>query len=396
MQPSNHEVADGGKYMVMKAKSELSSATEYKTWLQRLKQKFRQAQLKAAVSLNSALLEFYWELGADIVEKQKDATWGSGFLKQLSVDLKAEFPDVDGFSQRNLEQVRRWYLFYFKKVSIAKQPASQLKVPDKDTKVHLPDHQLDYAASSKEAVSELFQIPWWHNVVIVQKCQNLEKALFYVQRTIANGWSRAVLTHQIESGLYERSGKAITNFAKTLPEPQSELAHELIKDPYVFDFLTFTETYHEKELEKALIDHIAHFLVELGAGFAYMGRQIPIQVGEKDFYIDLLFYHVKMHCYVVVELKTVDFEPEFAGKLNFYLKAVDMKIKSDRDEPTIGLLLCKGKDKVVVEYALSGINKPMGVSEYQLTQSLPDELKSSLPSIEAIEAELMKKGENEK
>lgn len=378
----------------MKSKSELSSATEYKSWLLGLKQRFRQAQLKAAVSVNSALLEFYWELGAAIVEKQKIVAWGSGFLKQLSIDLRTEFPDVDGFSQRNLEHIRRWYLFYYAKISIAKQPASQLKVSERSAKKHSPDPQFD--AALKEIVTELFQIPWWHNVVIVQKCQNIDKALFYVQRTIANGWSRAVLIHQIESGLYERSGKAINNFARTLPETQSELAHELIKDPYVFDFLTFSEDYHEKKLEKALIDHIAHFLVELGAGFAYMGRQIPIKVGQKDFYIDLLFYHVKMHCYVVVELKTVDFEPEFAGKLNFYLKAVEMQIKSDRDEPTIGILLCKGKDKVVVEYALSDISKPMGVSEYQLTQSLPDELKSSLPSIEAFEAELMKDEKSEK
>ncbi|HNX77688.1 MAG TPA: PDDEXK nuclease domain-containing protein [Candidatus Rifleibacterium sp.] len=379
----------------MKAKSELSSATEYKNWLLELKQKFRQAQLKAAVRVNSALLEFYWELGASIVEQQKNATWGSGFLKQLSIDLMTEFPDVEGFSQRNLEQVRRWYLFYYERIAITKQPASQLKISEKSPKGQSLLSQLE-DTGLKQIIVELFQIPWWHNIVIVQKCQCLEKALFYVHKTISNGWSRAVLTHQIESGLYERSGKAITNFARTLPETQSELAHELIKDPYVFDFLTFTEDYHEKELEKALIDHIAHFLVELGAGFAYMGRQVPIQVGKKDFYIDLLFYHVKMHCYVVVELKTVDFEPEFAGKLNFYLKAVDMQIKSDRDEPTIGILLCKGKDRVVVEYALSDISKPMGVSEYQLTQSLPDELKSSLPSIEAIEAELMKKDENEK
>ncbi len=368
-------VTDGGRNLAMKAKSELSSATEYKNWLLELKQKFRQAQLKAAVRVNSALLEFYWELGASIVEKQKKVTWGGGFLKQLSIDLMVEFPDVKGFSEANLNYIRRWHLFYVQSVS---------------------NSGTSCATISKQLISELFEIPWGHNRVIISKCETIEKALFYVHKTIANSWSRAVLTHQIESGLYERSGKAITNFARTLPETQSELAHELIKDPYVFDFLTFTEDYHEKELEKALIDHIAHFLVELGAGFAYMGRQVPIQVGKKDFYIDLLFYHVKMHCYVVVELKTVDFEPEFTGKLNFYLKAVDMQIKSDRDEPTIGILLCKGKDKVVVEYALSDINKPMGVSEYQLTQSLPDELKSSLPSIEAIEAELMKKDENEK
>ena len=232
----------------MKAKSELSSATEYKNWLLELKQKFRQAQLKAAVRVNSALLEFYWELGASIVEQPKNATWGSGFLKQLSIDLRTEFPDVEGFSQRNRQQVRRWYLFYYERISIAKQPASQLKISEKSTKGQSPVSRLE-DSGLKQVVVELFQIPWWHNIVIVQKCQGLEKALFYVHKTISNGWSRAVLTHQIESGLYERSGKAITNFARTLPETQSELAYELIKDPYVFDFLTFTEDYHEKELD---------------------------------------------------------------------------------------------------------------------------------------------------
>jgi len=196
------------------------------------------------------------------------------------------------------------------------------------------------------------------------------------------------LTHQIESDLYGRQGKAITNFKNTLPAPQSDLAREIIKDPYNFDFLTLTEEYTERELEKGLIDHIAKFLMELGAGFAYLGKQVPLQVGERDFFLDLLFYHVQLHCYVVVELKVVEFEPEHVGKLNFYIKAIDQQLRQENDNPTIGILLCKGKDKVVAEYALSDIHKPMGVSEYELTQALPKELKSSLPSIEEIEAEL--------
>lgn len=338
--------------------SDITKSSEYLEWLKDLKKKIRQSQLKAAVAVNTALLEFYWGLGADIVEKQKNAKWGSGFLVHLSKDLMAEFPDMKGFSRRNLEQIRRWYLFYNTEHEFAKQPATQL-----------------------------FNIPWWHNVVIVSKCETIKKALFYIQKTIENNWSRSVLTHQIESGLYERQGLATTNFSKTLPAPQSDLAQQIIKDPYNFDFLTLTEDFNERDLEQSLIQHITKFLLELGAGFAYIGKQVPIQVGERDFYLDLLFYHSRLHCHVVIELKAVDFEPEHAGKLNFYIKAVDEKLRKEGDNPTIGILLCKNKDKLIVEYALSDINKPMGVSEYQLTQSLPDNLKSSLPSIEEIEAE---------
>jgi len=272
----------------------------------------------------------------------------------------AEFPDMKGFSKRNLEQIRRWYFFYNADFEFAKQPATQL-----------------------------FNIPWWHHVVIVSKCKTTPKAFFYMGKTIENNWSRSVLTHQIESGLYEREGKAMTNFSKSLPAPQSDLAQQIIKDPYNFDFLTLTENYNERELEQNLIQHVTKFLLELGAGFAYMGKQVPVQVGERDFFLDLLFYHTRLHCHVVIELKTVDFEPEHAGKLNFYIKAVDEKIRKDGDNPTIGILLCKNKDRVVVEYALSDIHKPMGVSEYQLTQALLANLKSSLPSIEEIEAELI-------
>ena len=343
---------------------------EYKNWLRDLKQKVRQAQVKAAVQVNTALLSFYWELGADIVERQKTATWGSGFLKQLSIDLMAEFPDMKGFSYRNLVHVRNWHLFYHKHITnceaacftIAQQPVAPL--------------------------AKLVQIPWWHNVVIISKCKDVTEALYYVNKTMEQNWSRNVLVHQIESGLYQREGKAVSNFNETLPAPQSDLAQQLIKDPYTFDFLTLTEAYNERELEKALTDHITKFLLELGSGFAFIGRQKALQVGEREFFLDLLFYHTQLHCYVVIELKTGEFEPEYAGKLNFYLKAVDEQLRSDRDEPTIGILLCKSRDRVVVEYALSDIHKPMGVSKYELTRALPDNLKTSLPSIESIEAEL--------
>ena len=333
--------------------------TEYKEFIQKIKTKVQQAQIKASIKVNVELLKFYWELGEEIVEKQKSTDWGNAFLKNLSQDLMNKFPNVKGFSHRNIKYIRQWYLFYS---------------TDKE--------------KGQQAVALLTQIPWGHNLHIITKCKDINQALFYVQQTIANSWSRTVLVHQIESQLYKRTGKALTNFSKTLPKPQSDLANELTKDPYQFDFLTLRERYDERELEDGLMEHITKFLMELGQGFAFVGRQHKLSVGGKDFYIDLLFYHIKLHCYVVVELKVVDFEPEFAGKLNFYISAVDGKVRGEKDNPTIGILICKSKNRTIVEYALKDINKPIGVSEYQLSNILPKELKSSLPSIEEIEEEL--------
>ncbi len=240
----------------------------------------------------------------------------------------------------------------------------------------------------QQAVAQLIQIPWGHNIAIISKCKNLNEALFYIQKTIQNNWSRSVLTHHIESDLFKREGKAITNFKATLPQPQSDLARETLKDPYNFDFLTLTEKHNEKELENALVNHVTKFLLELGAGFSFIGQQYKLEVSGDEFFIDLLFYHVKLHCYVVVELKAVKFKPEFAGKLNFYVSAVDGILKSEQDNTSIGILICKSKNDMVVEYALKDVHKPIGVSEYIITKNLPDEFKSSLPSIEEIEAEL--------
>ncbi|MCM2358035.1 MAG: PDDEXK nuclease domain-containing protein [Geobacteraceae bacterium] len=358
--------------------SEITVNKDYRAWLAEIKLKIRNVQIKAVLKVNAELLVFYWELGEDIVAKQSTAQWGDGFLQHLSRDLMAEFPDMKGFSKRNLELIRQWHLFYKQSgqsIQIAKQPVSQLPREDDGEK-------------SQQVVGQITSIPWGHNIAIIAKCKNVDEALFYVQSTQAHNWSRSVLVHQIESGLYRREGKSVNNFAATLPKPQSDLALQTLKDPYIFDFLGMTKEYNERDLEKGLINHITHFLLELGAGFAFVGKQVQVQVGERDFFIDLLFYHVRLHCYVVVELKTVDFEPEHAGKLNFYIKAVDSQFRQEGDHPTIGILLCKNKDKLVVEYALSDIHKPIGVSEYQLTQSLPDNLKSSLPTVEEIEAEL--------
>ena len=337
---------------------------EYKIWLESLKNKFRSSQIKASIKVNTTLLEFYWDLGGQIVQKQEEHKRRSGFLEKLSHDLSAEFPDVKGFSYRNIRFIRQWYIFW-------QQDAAKIE-----------------NENWQQLVAILFQIPWGHHQIILNKIKNIDEAIYYVQNTMLNGISRSVLVHQIESNLYEREGKAITNFENTLPPIQSDLAKEITKDPYIFDFVALTQDYQEKELEDALTENITNFLLELGSGFAFVGRQYKLIVGGDEFKIDLLFYHIKLKCYVVVELKATSFKPEHAGKLSFYTSAIDGELKNSDDNPTIGILICKSKNNTVVEYALKDINKPLGISEYQLTEILPKEYKSSLPSIEEIEAKL--------
>ena len=349
---------------------------EYKIWLESLKNKFRSSQIKASIKVNTTLLEFYWDLGEQIVEKQQEYKWGSGFLEKLSRDLSAEFPDVKGFSYTNVKNIRQWFVFWQQLVGELKTTKSQQLVGESSVD------------KTNQIVSQIFMIPWGHNIAIIQKCKNIDEAIYYVQNTLKNGISRSVLVHQIESNLYERNGKALTNFENTLPPIQSDLAKEITKDPYIFDFVTLTQDYQEKELEDALTQNITNFLLELGSGFAFVGRQYKLNVGGDEFKIDLLFYHIKLKCYVVVELKATSFKPEHAGKLSFYTSAIDGELKNSDDNPTIGILICKSKNNTVVEYALKDINKPLGISEYQLTEILPKEFKSSLPSIEEIEAKL--------
>jgi predicted nuclease of restriction endonuclease-like (RecB) superfamily len=339
---------------------------DYSDFIRDVKKRIYTAQIKASVSVNRELIELYWELAEQIVEKQKNTRWGDGFIEQMSKDLHKEFPDMKGFSLRNLKYMRQWYLFWIQCSEIGQQPVAQIK-------------------SIKQCVS---QIPWGHNLVIIGKIKNINEALFYVQKTLEYNWSRSVLIHQIEGNLFKREGKALNNFQTTLPRPHSDLAVQTTKDPYIFDFLAIRDKHNEKELEGALVGHLTKFLLELGAGFSFIGRQYKLTIENDDFYIDLLFYHVKLHCYIVVELKTVNFKPEFTGKLNFYISAVDEILKTEKDNPTVGILICKSKKKTIVEYALKDIHKPIGVSEYQITRTLPDEFKSTLPSIEAIEAEL--------
>jgi hypothetical protein len=343
---------------------DIINITDYKDWLQNLKGKIQQSQIKAAIQVNSELLRLYWQIGKDIVEKQAQAKWGDGFLQTLSADLCKEFPTIKGFSYRNLKSIRQWYLFYNQLDIIGKQVVSQLEV-------------------------SLFSIPWGHHIMIMQRCKNTQEALFYVHKTIENHWSRSVLEHQIALNLYVRQGKAITNFQHQLPPAMSDLAQELTKDPYIFDFLSITENYTEKELQQYLEDNMTKFLLELGKGFCFYGKQVHINVGGDDFYIDLLFYNAHLHCYVVVELKTTKFKPEHIGQLKFYVTAVNKQLRTEGDAPTIGLLICKDKNNVIAEYTLEDIHNPIGVSSYKLFDELSKDYQSSLPSIEEIEKRLL-------
>lgn len=336
---------------------------EYKQFLFDIKSKIQSAQLKAHIKVNEEMLKLYWEIGSMIISKQKESSWGDKILENISKDLKKEFPALQGFSLRNIHYMKKWVLFY----SNSQQSIDEIV---------------------QQLVAQIFQIPWGHNIHIISKVKNIDEALFYISKTIENNYSRAQLVEQMSKELYLRSGKAVTNFESKLPKPQSALANEITKDPYNFDFLTLRESYDEKELEEALMQNMTKFLLELGSGFAFVGQQYKITVDSNDFKIDLLFYHVKLHCFVVVELKTTDFKPEYTGKLNFYITAVDEQIKTKFDNPTIGILICKSKSDTIVEYALRNVNTPIGISEYQLTEILPKEYQSSLPTIEQIEAEL--------
>jgi predicted nuclease of restriction endonuclease-like (RecB) superfamily len=339
--------------------SENRLPTDYFKFLDELKAEIRNARLRASMAVNTELLQLYWFIGKTILEQQEKAKWGAKIIDQLGTDLRSDFPDMQGLSRRNLLYMRKFAELY----------------PDKSI--------------VQQAVA---QLPWSHHIILMDKVKQAEERLFYMQKALENGWSRDILSLQIQSNLYKRQGKAISNFEARLPSPQSDLAQQFTKDPYLFDFITLAEDYQEKDLENALTDHITKFLLELGAGFAFLGRQYHLEVDNQDFYVDLLFYHVKLRCYVVIELKRGKFLPEFAGKLNFYLSVVDDQLRTEFDQPSIGLLICQDKNKVIAEYALKDVNKPIGISEYKLTESIPKNLKGTLPTIADIERELQSPG----
>lgn len=340
---------------------------EYFAWLAEIKAKIHSVQIRVALAASRELLLFYWDLGKSISEKQNSSKWGDKVITSLSADLRNDFPDIQGLSVSNLKYCKRFYQFW----AIGQRSVDQLGNP-------------------LESIGQqgIDRIPWGHNIEIFTRCDSIEEALFYINETIENGWGRDALALQIKSNLFKRQGKAVTNFKNTLPSPQSDLAQQTIKDPYTFDFMTMTKPYNELDIEKKLVGHIAKFLMELGKGFAFLGRQYPLEVGGNSYYLDLLFYHTRLKCYVVVELKNTKFIPEYAGKLNFYLSAVDSLVKAEDDNPTIGLLLCRDKSNIEVEFSLRDMKKPIGVSEYIITEALPDNLKGSMPTVEEIEADL--------
>lgn len=372
---------------------------EYSNWIVSLKSSIKQRQIKAAIAVNSNLIMMYWELGKQIVERQEEAKWGTGFIDQLSKDLKSEFPDIKGFSRSNLFAIKKFYLFYRSDFLITHQGNNEeeinedLKLISESGIVHQAGGQVknelihQAGGQFEEGFLKCFQVPWRHNVTIIEKVKSIKEACFYINETVKNSWSRSVLEYQIETNLFSRQGNTVNNFKNTLPGIQGDLARELLKDPYNFEFLTLSTQAKEKDLEQKLIQHISQFLLELGKGFAYLGRQFQLRVGSKEYRTDLLFYHTKLKCYIVIELKLKEFEPEFIGKLNFYITAINEIVKDKTDSPTIGILLCKTKDNFEVEFALRDINKPIGVSEFNYTQ-LPDNIKESLPSLEEFENEL--------
>jgi len=330
----------------------------YSDFIHDLKQRIQQAQVRAAFAVSRELMTLYWQIGADLVRAQASYNWGDKMLEQIARDLSSAFPGVEGFSRRNLYRMRTFHLAY----------------PD-------PEQFVTQAVS---------QIPWGHNIVIFQKVKEPQLRLWYAAKTLEHGWSRPVLEMQIETKLHEREGKALTNFAQTLPSPQSDLAQQITKDPYSFEFLSLTKDAQERALERGLLEHLQKFMLELGQGFALVGNQYHLSVADKDYYLDILMYHLKLRCFVVIDLKMGPFLPEYAGKMNFYLSAVDDLLRHPQDQPSIGLILCRSKDKVEVEYALRNIASPIGIADFRYTEALPPELQSDLPTVAQLEAELEK------
>jgi len=350
---------------------------DYLQWIKDLSSRFRKSQIKAAVRVNQVMLQFYWELGRDIVEKKAESRWGSGFMKNLSRDLKEVNPDATCFSETNLLYMKNFYLLY--------QPYLQITQQAVEQKENAITQQL-----VEQIQNDIFSIPWGHHVRIIDKFKNSpEKALFFVHQTVENGWSRNILLNFMDTDLYERQGKALTNFKKTLPAETSDLAQELTKDPYNFAFTGITERYNEQLLKDKLLNNITRFLVELGTGFAYVGKEYRLKVGEREQFIDLLFYNLNLSCYVVIEVKIGKFEFADIGQLGGYVVACNHTLRKEgRDNPTIGLLICKEKDRIQAQYALESSSQPLAISEYDLEKFYPEKVEGTIPTIEEIETKL--------
>ena len=339
---------------------------KYVEWLGELKQRYQRSQIKAAVQVNHSMLEFYWSLGRDIVALKAESQWGSGFFNQLSLDLKKIFPGESGFSVTNLKYMKRWYLFYFEQVTNRQQLIDELG----GAKWHELSAEIRQQPIDELAFPDAFAlVPWGHHIQVMSKSKSVDEALFYIKQTIANNWSLADLEHELKTDLFSRHSSALTNFSDTMTLPQQKLAQEVMKSPYQLGFLKLKQDHSEDDLEEALVKNITQFLLELGQGFAYVGRQMELVMPDGSTFVpDLIFYHTRLKCYVVVELKSVKFMPEFVGKLNFYVSAADELLKADDDKPTIGLLICREADKTTVEWAFRGLDRPLGVATYQIEQ----------------------------
>ncbi|MBR2236536.1 MAG: DUF1016 family protein [Prevotella sp.] len=350
----------------------MTADNEYIEWLADVKARFRQSQIKASVRVNTTMLEFYWSVGRDLVRLRAEERWGAGVVKQFALDMRQAFPNETGFSDTNVKYMKRWYSFYFERVTKGQQVADQLAGDEKSQRLV---GQIEVAEKGQQVADQLEmpesfgKVPWFHHVQIFCHCATLDEALFYINKVIEEGWSRSWLEDQIAANLFTSQGSAITNFNQTLPAPQSDLANELLKDEYNFEFLTMKAKYDEHDLEEALVANITRFLLELGKGFAYVGRQMELRMDEETtFFPDLVFYHIPQKRYIIIELKAVKFMPEFAGKLNFYVTAADKLLKCADDNPSVGLLICKTAKKTIVEWSLQDIQKPLGVATYQLQE----------------------------
>lgn len=369
----------------------------YRDLLGDIKTRVRQGQRRAALSANAEMIHMYWDIGRMIAARQEKEGWGAGVIPRLAVDLKNELPEQKGFSERNIKRMARFYQEYPDASSKVPQSAALLQSTENQeiTIVPQPVAQLKNLFILPIVQRSVAKLPWGHNVLLFEKIAHLPTRLWYAERALELGWTRDTLTLQIKNRAHERQGAAITNFATTLPEAHAAIAQGLLKDPYLFDFLILEEPFHERELETGLLLHLEKFLLELGRGFAFVGRQHRIEVSDREFYLDLLFYHLHLRCFIVIDLKKGDFKPEYAGKMNFYCSAVDDLLRHEHDVATIGLILCQTKDRILAEYSLRDIHKPIGLADYELTRALPKELASILPSIEDIEAELSQDLEKE-
>jgi predicted nuclease of restriction endonuclease-like (RecB) superfamily len=361
----------------------------YPALLKEVKDRIRRAQIRATMSANAEMILMYWDIGHIVATRQETEGWGASIIPRLSKDIRNDLSEIKGFSERNIGRMLAFYREY-KALQILPTPLAKLDGADNAEILPTPLAKLSESPFEENLPEILLRLPWAHNVTLL-RVKDLLVRLWYMEQTLEHGWSHDWLADQIKHQAYERQGKAVTNFATHLPAPQSALAQESLKDPYIFDFLTLEEPFHERELETGLVAHVEKFLLEFGAGFAFVGRQYHLAVAGEDFYIDLLFYHTKLRCYVVVELKRGRFEPEYAGKVNFYCAVVNDVLRHEQDNPTIGLILCQTHNRVVAEYTLSNMNTPIGISEYELTRALPENLKSSLPTVEEIEERLEEK-----